>query len=78
VKWLAASGEPSKKFFNSRGKVYRQLGLKDRLPEMTLNEQAKILATDGLLVKRPLVIGNDLILIGFNEEQWQRELVKTP
>lgn len=76
--WLEASGYPGKKFFNTRGKLYRELQLKDRLPEMSLAEQAEILATDGLLVKRPLLIGKGLILVGFNEKEWKTELLKTP
>lgn len=57
-------------FFNTSGMKYRDLGLKDRLPEMSEEEQIDLLATDGMLVKRPLVIGDDFVLIGFKEEQW--------
>ena len=57
-------------FFNTSGMKYRDLGLKDRLPEMTEEEQIELLATDGMLVKRPLVIGDDFVLVGFKEEQW--------
>lgn len=57
-------------FFNTSGMKYRDLGLKDRLPEMSEEEQIDLLATDGMLVKRPLVIGDDFVLSGFKEEQW--------
>ena len=69
-KWIAKSGLPIKRFFNTSGMKYRDLGLKDRLPEMTEEEQIELLATDGVLVKRPLVIGDDFVLVGFKEEQW--------
>ena len=69
-KWIAKSGLPIKRFFNTSGMKYRELGLKDRLPEMTEEEQIELLATDGMLVKRPLVIGDDFVLVGFKEEQW--------
>ena len=69
-KWIAKSGLPIKRFFNTSGMKYRDLGLKDRLPEMSEEEQIDLLATDGMLVKRPLVIGDDFVLIGFKEEQW--------
>ena len=69
-KWIAKSGLPIKRFFNTSGMKYRDLGLKDRLPEMTEEEQIELLATDGLLVTRPLVIGDDFVLVGFKEEQW--------
>ena len=69
-KWIAKSGLPIKRFFNTSGMKYRDLGLKDRLPEMTEEEQIELLATDGMLVKRPLVIGDVFVLVGFKEEQW--------
>ena len=69
-KWITKSGLPIKRFFNTSGMKYRDLGLKDRLPEMTEEEQIELLATDGMLVKRPLVIGDDFVLVGFKEEQW--------
>ena len=68
--WIAKSGLPIKRFFNTSGMKYRDLGLKDRLPEMSEEEQTELLATDGMLVKRPLVIGEDFVLVGFKEEQW--------
>ena len=69
-KWIAASGQPVKKFFNTSGLKYKELGLKDKLPSMTDEEQIALLATDGMLVKRPLVIGNGVVLAGFKEDKW--------
>ena len=68
-KWIAASGQPVKKFFNTSGLKYKELGLKDKLPSMTDEEQIALLATDGMLVKRPLVIGNGVVLAGFKEDK---------
>ena len=72
--WYSKSGFPLKKFFNTRGLKYKELGLKDKLPDMTEEEQINLLATDGMLVKRPLVIGDDFVLIGFKEAQWAEKL----
>ena len=72
--WLEKSGLPLKKFFNTSGMLYRELGLKERLPEMTQEEQLELLATDGMLVKRPLVIGADFVLTGFRPEEWEEKL----
>ena len=72
--WYEKSGFPLKKFFNTSGLKYKELGLKDKLPDMTEEEQIKLLATDGMLVKRPLVIGDDFVLIGFKEAQWAEKL----
>ena len=69
-KWQARSGLPIKKFFNTSGMKYRELGLKDRLPQMTDEEKIELLATDGMLVKRPLLIDGDRILTGFKEAEW--------
>ena len=69
--WYEKSGLPLKCFFNTSGMKYRELKLKDRLPEMSEEEQIEILASDGMLVKRPLVIDDDFILIGFKEQQWK-------
>ncbi|HIX67129.1 MAG TPA: arsenate reductase family protein [Candidatus Anaerostipes excrementavium] len=69
--WYEKSGLPLKRFFNTSGMKYRELKLKDRLPEMSEEEQIEILASDGMLVKRPLVIDDDFILIGFKEQQWK-------
>ena len=70
--WQKASGLPLKKFFNTSGLVYKSLNLKDKLPSMTEEEQYAILASDGKLVKRPIVVQGDLVLVGFNEEQWKQ------
>ena len=72
--WYEKSGLPLKKFFNTRGLKYKELGLKDKLPNMTEEEQLNLLGTDGMLVKRPLVIGDDFVLIGFKEPQWAEKL----
>ncbi len=72
--WYEKSGFPLKKFFNTSGLKYKELGLKDKLPNMTEEEQFNLLATDGMLVKRPLVIGDDFVLIGFKEAQWTEKL----
>ena len=70
--WFASSGVPLKKFFNTSGLVYKSLNLKDKLPAMSEEEQLKLLATDGMLVKRPLVIlENGSVLLGFREKEWQ-------
>ena len=72
--WHEKSGQPLKKFFNTSGLVYKELKLKDRLPDMSEEEQYELLATDGMLVKRPLVIGDDFVLIGFKEADWEEKL----
>lgn len=72
--WYEKSGLPLKKFFNTSGLKYKELGLKDKLPNMTEKEQLNLLGTDGMLVKRPLVIGDDFVLIGFKEPQWAEKL----
>ena len=74
-KWIAASGQPVKKFFNTSGMKYKELGLKDKLPSMTDEEQIALLATDGMLVKRPLVIGEEVVLAGFKEDKWAEALL---
>ena len=75
-KWIAASGQPVKKFFNTSGNKYKELALKEKLPTMSEAEQIVLLASDGMLVKRPLLISNDVVLIGFKEEQWAEALRK--
>lgn len=75
-KWIAASGQPVKKFFNTSGNKYKELALKEKLPTMSEAEQIALLASDGMLVKRPLLIGNGVVLIGFKEEQWAEALLK--
>ena len=72
--WYEKSGLPLKKFFNTSGLKYKELGLKDKLTNMTEEEQLNLLGTDGMLVKRPLVIGDDFVLIGFKEPQWAEKL----
>lgn len=72
--WHEKSGLPLKKFFNTSGLAYKALGLKDRLPTMSEEEQYQLLASDGMLVKRPLVAGEDFVLLGFREAQWQEQL----
>ena len=72
--WYEMSGLPLKKFFNTSGLVYKSLGLKDKLPTMTEDEQLRLLATDGMLVKRPLVIGDDFVLSGFKEKDWEEKV----
>lgn len=72
--WHAKSGLPLKRFFNTSGLSYKVLGLKDRLPTLSDEEQYQLLASDGMLVKRPLVVGEDFVLVGFREAQWQEHL----
>ena len=72
--WHKMSGLPLKKFFNTSGLLYKSMELKDKLPAMSEEEQLKLLATDGMLVKRPLMIGEDFVLIGFKESEWKRNL----
>lgn len=74
TKWYEMSGLPLKRFFNTSGIQYRELGLKDKLKEMSEEEQLSLLATDGMLVKRPLVVGKDFVLLGFKEEDWKERL----
>ena len=68
--WHARSGLPLKRFFNTSGMLYRELGLKDKLPSMTEEEQYAVLASDGMLVKRPLLITHDRVCTGFREQEW--------
>ena len=72
--WIAASGLPIKRFFNTSGLVYKNLGLKDKLPAMSEEEQIALLASDGMLVKRPLLVGDDFVLVGFKESVWSERL----
>ena len=72
--WLSGSGLPVRKFFNTSGLLYKSLGLKDKLPGMTTEEALRLLATDGMLVKRPLLIDDDFVLVGFREAQWKEKL----
>ena len=72
--WYQKSGLPLKKFFNTSGLQYKALGLKDKLPEMSEADQLALLATDGMLVKRPLIIGEDFALPGFKVKEWEERL----
>lgn len=72
--WREKSGYPLKKFFNTSGKLYKDMGLKDKLADMDEEEQYGLLASDGMLVKRPLVVGRDFVLAGFKEKEWQEKL----
>lgn len=72
--WYQMSGLPLKKFFNTSGLIYKELGLKDKLPTMSEEEQLQILATNGMLVKRPLVIGEGYVLTGFKEKEWEEKM----
>ena len=72
--WYKMSGLPLKKLFNTSGLLYKSMELKDKLPTMSEEEQLKLLATDGMLVKRPLVIGNNFVLVGFKESEWSGKL----
>ena len=73
--WHRQSGLPLKKFFNTSGQQYRALGLKDKLPAMTEEEQLALLATDGMLVKRPILLAGEQVLVGFQEAQWAQALL---
>ena len=73
--WHAKSGLPLKKFFNTSGLLYKDMGLKDKLPHMSEEEQLKLLATNGMLVKRPLVVGEDFVLTGFREIDWEEKVL---
>lgn len=73
--WHEKSGFALKKFFNTSGLLYKELKLKDKLPEMSEEEQLELLATNGMLVKRPLVVGDDFVLTGFREKEWAEKMV---
>ncbi len=72
--WYQRSGLPLKKFFNTSGILYKEMKLKDRIPAMSEEEQLKLLATNGMLIKRPLVVKEDMVLIGFKEAEWVEKL----
>lgn len=74
--WISLSGLPIKKFFNTSGVLYKELGLKDKLPAMSEDEQITLLASNGKLVKRPLLIGSNFVLVGFKEAEWAAVLKK--
>ena len=75
-KWKEESGLPIKRFFNTSGMLYREMQLKDRLPEMTEEEMLRLLSTDGMLVKRPIIVCKDKVLTGFREIEWEELLLK--
>ena len=73
-KLQARSGLPIKKFFNTSGMLYKEMQLKDKLPQMSEDEQLKLLATNGMLVKRPVIVDGDTVLTGFREKEWEEKL----
>lgn len=73
-KWHKMSGLPLKRFFNTSGQKYRELGLSAKIPDMSEEEQLRLLSTDGMLVRRPLLIADDFALVGFRREEWQEKL----
>lgn len=73
-KWYELSGLPLKRFFNTSGLLYKTMSLKDKLPGMTEEEMLKLLSTDGMLVKRPLLISDSFVLVGFNEKEWESKI----
>ena len=74
TEWYKLSGLPLRKFFNTSGLLYKSMELKTKLPAMTDEEMLALLATDGMLVKRPLAIGDDFVLVGFKEAEWVEKL----
>ena len=73
--WYNKSGLPLKRFFNTSGMVYRENKLKDKLPDMSESEQFDLLATNGILVKRPILVGDDFVLVGFKVKEWEDKLL---
>ena len=73
--WHKKSGLPLKRFFNTSGLQYKALGLKDKLPAMSEEEQLALLATDGMLVKRPIIVADSFVLVGFKEKEWEDRLM---
>ena len=73
--WHAMSGFPLKKFFNTSGMLYKEMKLKDKLPTMSEEEQLRLLATNGMLVKRPLIVDGNTVLTGFKEAEWSEKLI---
>ena len=74
TEWYKKSGLPLKKFFNTSGLLYKSMDLKNKLPDMTEDEMLQLLSTDGMLVKRPILVGNDIVLVGFKEVEWNEKL----
>lgn len=75
-RWHQVSGLPLKRFFNTSGLLYKSLSLKDKLPGMSQEEQFRLLASDGMLVKRPILVAEDYVLVGFKEKEWEAALSK--
>ena len=75
AEWYRKSGLPLKRFFNTSGLLYKSMGLKDKLPDMAREEQLQLLATDGMLVKRPIVVDRDTVLVGFKPAEWAQALL---
>ena len=75
AEWIRISGKPVKKFFNTSGLQYKALGLKDKLPQLNEEEQLQLLAADGMLVKRPLLLTDGNVLVGFKETEWAEKLL---
>ncbi len=73
--WHAKSGLPLKRFFNTSGMIYRENNIKDKLPNMTEEEQYELLSTNGMLVKRPLIVGDDYVLLGFKEKEYEEKFL---
>lgn len=73
--WHVRSGVPLKRFFNTSGRVYQSLGLKDKLGAMSEEEQLRLLSTDGMLVKRPVLVGGAFALVGFRQAEWEQALL---
>ena len=76
TKWYKKGNLPIKRFFNTSGLLYRSLDLKNKLPAMSEDEMLTLLASDGMLVKRPLLIGDDFVLVGFKESEWKKIMIK--
>ncbi len=74
TEWYKKSGLPLKKFFNTSGLLYKSMDLKNKLPDMTEDEMLQLLSTDGMLVKRPILVGNDFVLVGFKEVEWNEKI----
>ena len=74
--WYKKSGLPLKRFFNTSGILYKEMKLKEKLPDMSEEEQIALLATDGMLVKRPIVVTEDEVLVGFREKEWEEKLIR--
>jgi arsenate reductase len=73
--WIKKSGYPLKRFFNTSGTIYKDLNLKEKLANMPDDEQIELLSTDGMLVKRPILVGGKVVLVGFREDEWREKLL---